>query len=462
MSVVVFCGSTVSSAEVRGRIDAICLPPAKHGDILRAVNMTPKPRAIALIDGLFRTVPAVRHKEILWALSQGVHVFGASSMGALRAAELHEFGMVGVGSVFSAYRSGEIEDDDEVAVEHGPAEIGFLQLSDAMVDIRATLAAALHDRVLGHPTAACLLHVAKQLFYARRNWPDLLELARGNGCDASEIATLQAWLPSGRVDLKRRDALELLETVRAFMATDPPPFKPAFTFERTEVWDLDCETANALPQIAGQGGDALLVQDIFDELRLMPRDFACAQRKALSRFLLVREARRHRDDPSPDEQEQVLQSWLREQGMSLQQAIDENRLDEGGLEAFLKEEALARWAASSVDAAARDGMLNALRSQGKLAPLIERAGTKQHALRMMGKENATTQTGHIAAAALIGWFWQQTFPDELQMMSADALAARLGFHDASDMNRALLREYLFSEYCRKHDLPIRSSRLTWE
>ena len=31
--------------------------------------------------------------EVLYALANGVRVFGASSMGALRAAELHAFGM---------------------------------------------------------------------------------------------------------------------------------------------------------------------------------------------------------------------------------------------------------------------------------------------------------------------------------------------------------------------------------
>jgi hypothetical protein len=40
-------------------------------------------------------------------------------MGALRAAELHTFGMVGVGRVFEGYRDGVYEDDDEVAVVHG-------------------------------------------------------------------------------------------------------------------------------------------------------------------------------------------------------------------------------------------------------------------------------------------------------------------------------------------------------
>ena len=74
--------------------------------------------------------------------SEGVHVYGAASMGALRAAELDAFGMHGVGYVYRAYADGVLEDDDEVAVAHAGAEHGFRALSDAMVDVRATLAAA--------------------------------------------------------------------------------------------------------------------------------------------------------------------------------------------------------------------------------------------------------------------------------------------------------------------------------
>ena len=63
-------------------------------------------------------------------------------MGALRAAELHVFGMQGVGRIFEAYRDDSLEDDDEVAVLHAPEEAGFLPLSEPMVNIRTTLARA--------------------------------------------------------------------------------------------------------------------------------------------------------------------------------------------------------------------------------------------------------------------------------------------------------------------------------
>ena len=62
--------------------------------------------------------------------------FGASSMGALRAAELHTFGMRGVGEIFERYRDGVLEDDDEVAVSHASADHAYRELSVAMVNLR--------------------------------------------------------------------------------------------------------------------------------------------------------------------------------------------------------------------------------------------------------------------------------------------------------------------------------------
>src|SRR4029434_6356953 len=83
------------------------------------------PRVIAIIDGTFESRAAIWHKEILLALARGVSVFGASSMGALRGAELAVCGMIGVGRIFEAYRDGLYTDDDEVAVLHSAAGRGL-------------------------------------------------------------------------------------------------------------------------------------------------------------------------------------------------------------------------------------------------------------------------------------------------------------------------------------------------
>src|SRR5205823_2149810 len=112
-------------------------------------------------------------KEILFALASGVHVIGASSMGALRAAELHTFGMVGVGAIFEAFKMGAINADDEVALVHGSAEEGYRALSEPLVNIRLGLARATLLGIIERAAHDDLLAAARKTFYAQRSWESL-------------------------------------------------------------------------------------------------------------------------------------------------------------------------------------------------------------------------------------------------------------------------------------------------
>ncbi|HWA72262.1 MAG TPA: TfuA-like protein [Polyangiaceae bacterium] len=234
MSAIVFLGPTLTHDAARKVLDAKYLPPAAMGDVLAAARR--KPTVIGIVDGYFEHVPAVWHKEILWALSSGVHVFGASSMGALRAVELSAFGMVGVGRIFEAFRDGTLEDDDEVALTHASESDGFRPTSEALVNIRATLQGAEDASIVSAETAAALRKFAKATFYADRSYPALVRRARLAGLPALEIEGLTAFMRERAVDQKRIDALALLDQVRVRLG-DPTPFRPRFHFAHTEAWD---------------------------------------------------------------------------------------------------------------------------------------------------------------------------------------------------------------------------------
>jgi hypothetical protein len=93
------------------------------------------PDKIVLLDGVFDQDIAVWHREILYALDKGVIVIGGASMGALRATELDEFGMVGVGKIYEQFASGREKRDDFVAITHGCAEAKFKPLTISRADI---------------------------------------------------------------------------------------------------------------------------------------------------------------------------------------------------------------------------------------------------------------------------------------------------------------------------------------
>ncbi len=231
---VVFVGPTLGAREVAAALDADVRPPAARGDVLRAtLDAAP---VIGLVDGYFDHVAGVWHKEILWALSRGVRVYGAASMGALRAAELAPFGMRGVGLVAEMFATGALNDDDEVAVAHRDAEGEHAPVTEAMVNVRATLAHACGAGVLCDASRDALGAVARSLHFSERTWGVLLAAGRARGVSAPELDALRDWLPAGRVDLKRRDALEMLARIAAELRDAPPAEPPRWRFEYTDAW----------------------------------------------------------------------------------------------------------------------------------------------------------------------------------------------------------------------------------
>jgi hypothetical protein len=209
-------------------------PPVRQGELYRAA--LGQPAIIGVVDGYFEVTPTVWHKEILWAMTQGIHVFGAASMGALRAAELGAFGMRGIGRIYQDFRDGVLEDDDEVAVLHGPAELGYPPVTEAMVNIRATLVAAVGAGIVGEPLAGGLTAISKAIFYKERTYRAILAAAAASKLDADGLSRFEDWLPAGRVDQKGLDALEMLGAISTHIAAATPPLRVDYELADTAAW----------------------------------------------------------------------------------------------------------------------------------------------------------------------------------------------------------------------------------
>lgn len=209
-------------------------PPARQGDVYRAALA--RPEAIGIIDGYFEVTPSVWHKEVLWAMAEGIHVYGAASTGALRAAELDAFGMKGIGRIYEDFRDGILEDDDEVALLHGPEELGYPLLTEAMVNIRATFAAAVDDAVLRTDAAVALIAIAKRLFYKERTYTALLRSAADAGLPERLLRAFAEWLPDNRVDQKGRDALTMLGAVETRLKAGISPLRVTYELADTVAW----------------------------------------------------------------------------------------------------------------------------------------------------------------------------------------------------------------------------------
>lgn len=216
--IVVFLGPSVAQEEARQIVDAVYLPPAEQGDVIGAVSEF-RPRVIAIIDGVFLSIPSVWHKEVLFALSRGVHVYGASSMGALRAAELDMFGMHGVGTIYEQFASGALLDDDEVALLHDNADEDFRSITEPMVNVRATLQAACDAGVITPQQTTAVEAAAKEIYFAERTLSAICHAAKSI---VDDVDALRDFFTNHYVDLKQQDARQLLEVLAALPETLPP------------------------------------------------------------------------------------------------------------------------------------------------------------------------------------------------------------------------------------------------
>ena len=212
----VFLGPSLSLAAAREICpDAEFRPPVRYGDLYALGGEAPG--QVLIIDGVFHDSTPVWQREILQLLEVGWRVFGASSMGALRALELEPYGMVGLGTVFAWYRDGLIEGDDEVAMLHGVAEMGYPPLSLPLVDTRHELAALEANGALSATAVAAILAEFKCAGCETRTLSALLALVEAHGGDA---AALRGRMADGDNRLKARDARMALQV---FAGQVPPP-----------------------------------------------------------------------------------------------------------------------------------------------------------------------------------------------------------------------------------------------
>ncbi|AGT09850.1 TfuA-like protein [Paracoccus aminophilus] len=419
MSVLLFAGPSLRPGDLDAAAGIELLPPARQGDIYRATCR--QPRAIGLVDGFFDGVPAVSHKELLWALAQGIPVFGAASMGALRAAEMASFGMIGLGRIFADYRDGILTRDDEVALVHGPAETGYLGLSLPLVNLRATLDYGQRLAALRPDEAQALLAAGQAQFYQDRTWDSVLAV----GLDPARAGEVRLWLRENRQDQKRADAQELVSRLRAHLEADDWPEPPPVHFEWTEAW------AKAPWRIAGDPVD----EAILTELRLEGDSYLETRRAALLRRL-ARQALEGAALPPAELAEAKLAfrlplGLLRQTDLAAWCA--DNGLTQLGFEALIAERAGLEGLARREDASLGPELIASLREANRYADLRARASRKADL-------SCERRPAAPPVPVLIGWYFGtrlgRAVPEDLA-----AYAAQHGFAGLDGFCEALVAEY---------------------
>jgi TfuA protein len=233
----VYGGLTLKADEICELLPtAQVAPPVERGDLARDLGR--RINVVVIIDGKFHHSSAVSPTEILDALRAGIRVYGASSMGALRAAELHPHGMLGHGLIFERFRTTPFLRDDFVGQTYDPRQTRAL--SFPLVDLQFALERATElslctaEEASALEDAACLLHysertLSRMLREAERLWPADMRWRE-----------LIRQLLAPEASQKRRDALSCLARVA------------------TELSDLDRRNAELSRRLSRQGAFARL------------------------------------------------------------------------------------------------------------------------------------------------------------------------------------------------------------
>jgi hypothetical protein len=125
-------------------------------------------------------------------------MFGAASMGALRAAECWPYGFTPLGIIARWYIKEVIDGDDEVAVLTHPTT--HVALTVPMVNVRYVAWLARRRGILSREESAAFVERARDVFYMDRTWEDVVEAA-----PSSSRESIRA-IAETYGDLKRIDA----------------------------------------------------------------------------------------------------------------------------------------------------------------------------------------------------------------------------------------------------------------
>jgi len=219
MKTIIFAGPTISEEEARGILNAIYLPPVKQSDVISAV-CDYKPDVIGIIDGMVVDDLSVWHTEILYAMNNGIAVYGSGGIGALRAVSLENFGMIGMGEVYEKYKKRELNGDDEAIAVYGSREEGYPRLSEPMVNLRATFESAEGKGIIDDSVCKKLISITKSIYYPERTFSLIFQKAEEAGISKGTIQNLTNFVSKNYVDILKLDAIKLLDTISNLREAD--------------------------------------------------------------------------------------------------------------------------------------------------------------------------------------------------------------------------------------------------
>lgn len=217
---VVFIGPTAPPQDVLSALpNALVRPPCRRGDLYRYRIL--KHPIFLIIDGVFGGPLAIPPREVIDVIQDGAVVVGASSMGALRAADCSPAGALGIGMVYRLYRLRAISSENEVAVTFREDQ-PYPSLTEPLINIRVALRRAVKRGLMTSADSLSIVAAAESKHYSQRTWSEAFK-------DAGVRPPMATQQFLRDVDVKRLDAnlafLRVAKWLRmGSLRPDPPSY----------------------------------------------------------------------------------------------------------------------------------------------------------------------------------------------------------------------------------------------
>lgn len=108
-------------------------PPIQRNDLYELAEQQ-RPGCALIVDGLFGSSMAISPTECIDLMKRGWLLYGASSMGALRAADCCAVGMMGIGDIFNGFHLGYFHSDSDVAVKYDSRSYSEITVPYVQID----------------------------------------------------------------------------------------------------------------------------------------------------------------------------------------------------------------------------------------------------------------------------------------------------------------------------------------
>jgi len=170
LDTIVFVGGSLNKKDVetykRKNQEVVFTKPAEQGDFFAVILENYK--NVLLFDAYFYQKYSCTTLELLIAMQEGVNIIGSSSVGAMRAIELDNYGMIGSGYVYEYFKKQEIKPYHIVAQTYDNED---QKITIPLVEVIYFLGLASKQKIITKNIYKKLLSIANNIHFTCLSYP---------------------------------------------------------------------------------------------------------------------------------------------------------------------------------------------------------------------------------------------------------------------------------------------------